>query len=162
MKKLVVIIITLLTLSATAIAQPRAVGARFAAGGWMGSEFSYQHNLNDAETQFLEVDLGLERYDGFRLTGTWNWDIWHPVITASGDWILYLGAGTTVGFIDYDGEEHFGYMIGAVAQVGLEYRFESVPLSFSADIRPALAGCHGLYKYGTYGLLPNIGIRYYF
>ena len=162
MKKTVIIIIAILALSATAIAQPRAVGARFAAGGWMGSEFSYQHNMNGAETQFLEVDLGLERYDGFRLTGTWNWDVWHPEMSSSGDWIFYLGAGTTLGFIDYDGEDHYGYMIGAVAQVGLEYRFDAVPLSFSADLRPSLGACHGLYKYGIYGLLPNISVRYYF
>jgi len=162
MKRIVILLIGLVGLAAIASAQPRAVGARFAAAGWMGSEFSYEHTVNSNGNQFLEVELGLERYDGFRLTGTWNWSVWHPEISASGEWSLYLGAGTTLGFLDYSGEDQYGYMIGAVAQVGLEYRFDSVPLSFSADIRPAIGACHGLYKYGTYGILPNIAVRYAF
>lgn len=159
MKKFLIILSCVLGLSLTAAAQPRAVGLRFPAMAAFGAEFSYQHEVGNA--QFIEFELGLERYNGFRTSGLWNWELANPEWTAEGAWTLYGGGGITLGFVEYDRNGNFGYMGGLTAQLGLEYRFE-FPLALSVDLRPTVGLCHGFYRYGTYGLIPNISARYYF
>lgn len=159
MKRLYILLIALLAFAATAAAQPRAVGLRLPGFGVFGSEFSYEHYIGDSN--FLEVDLGVQRYTGFQATGTLNWELWNPDFTDRGNWTVYAGPGLAMGFVEYNRKHHVDFMIGITAQIGLEYQFW-FPLALSVDIRPIVGACHGYYKYGNYGFIPNISARYYF
>jgi hypothetical protein len=60
------------------------------------------------------------------------WDfIYRPLGNEAFNW--YLGAGPFI-YIPFDEAHDFGF--GAIAELGLSYTFNSVPISISADWRP--------------------------
>ena len=173
-------------------AQPRAMGARLGANGL---EADYQHDIK--KNQFLEGNLGLDYgtmakgAPGLKATAVYNF-IWaRPAWTEPGSWAMYAGPGVSMGYVnDPDhvkvGEEvigfnHGGFMLGARAQVGVEYTFW-FPLQLSVDLRPTV-GMHvggkgykdpvtgtvlqtkaktGLYDGGFLGFIPSLSVRYRF
>ena len=179
MKKIFVILLGMLALSAAASAQPRAIGVRM---GW-GYELSFQYSF--AQYQFLQVDLGatVDPYlypDGARLTGTYNFIFSEPMWTSRGDWAWFAGVGAAVGIIhrpeysvNEEGEkvkkDYNYFMAGAVPQFGLEYTFW-FPLQLSLDIRPTIGvalgkgrGMGPFYMDGiTFGFIPTLSVRYRF
>lgn len=135
---------------ATAVAQPRAIGAQIG----YGIEFSYQHNLGD---NFLSVDAGVPGLFNPNVLGvegvvTYNWlnpfGADFPTIS-KGDWNWYMGVGGGLGArfhrYHYDGdgvsvstnkwENHV--FVGAAGRVGVEYNFW-FPLQLSVEWRPVL------------------------
>ena len=67
MKKVILALITLFTVSLSSVAQvePHAIGGRFGGGNYGGGfEISYQHGLGDANR--LELDLGMNSHHGYR------------------------------------------------------------------------------------------------
>lgn len=158
-------------------AQPRSVGALV---GATGAKLSYQHSVS-AE-QFVSIDAGVDLgynvsgHPGAKITGTYNF-IWaKPKWTKKGSWSIYAGPGISAGWAEdrvviKDGEERSnsfpdGFVIGAVGQVGLEYRFE-IPFQLALEIRPCI-GLHvtgrtaSFYDNGLLGFIPSLAIRYPF
>lgn len=188
MKRIIVILSSLLLLSGLVSAQPRAIGVRTG----FGHELSFQYSFQ--EYQFLQVDLGTVAFfpEGARLTGTYNFIFSEPQWTSRGDWAWYAGAGAALGVIHHnrtvevktttvvDGEQvtvvttkktGYNYLLaGVVPMFGLEYTFW-FPLQVSVDIRPTIgaqvgrkdAPANGFYMDGiTFGFIPSLSVRYRF
>ena len=143
MKKLVLLLVTVVGFFAAVIAQPRAIGGRI---GWT-VEASYQHGLGD--TRFLEIDAGLVGYYSAQAAVIHDWIFASPNWTSKGTWDWYAGVGGAVGlgwrpemryniYTGYYERHHYHYGFAGVAgQVGLSYTFW-FPLQLSVDIRPTL------------------------
>ncbi len=158
MKKLLVLIAFLgLTLSMSA--KPKAVGLRL---GYLGGDVSYQHSLN--EKSFLEGTVGFNPWYGFgvRSSVTYNYVLLQPKWTEKGDWALYVGAGIGGGF----GFRTKSYHVAVVPQLGLEYKFDNLPLQLSADIRPSIGMSGSGKNIGFYmnyfAFIPTLSVRYAF
>ena len=126
MKKLLAIAVALTAFVAVAAAQPRALGVRFGSPSFLpgfGAELSYQHGLGT--TNFIEFDLG---WSTAGINGTASWD--YILAEFGGGFNFYAGPGANLGLVgDY-------FFIGALAQVGLEYQFGTIPFNVSLDWRP--------------------------
>lgn len=169
-----VIIICYCTLSS---AQPKSIGIRT---GAYGTGISYQHHISSEK--FLSIDAGVDfGYNasgnpGTYINGTYNF-IWaSPQWTKNGSWKIYAGPGVSAGWVEdrcviKNGEErmnHFvkGLMLAISGQVGLEYNFE-FPLQLALEVRPCV-GAHladktlSFYDNGFLGIIPSLGLRYYF
>jgi hypothetical protein len=143
MKKVILMLSILLSLTNVLNAQVenKAIGLRLGSGFGYGAEISYQQPLSKINR--LELDLGLNSW-GFGLNGIYHW-VWDLSALADGfNWYAGFGAGI--------GSYNFGYVgnpngssnfsIGAVGQVGIEYKFE-VPLTLSLDYRPGMYFLNG-------------------
>ena len=113
-----------LTTSLNAQNLSKAIGLR---AGW-GAELSYQHPVSTSNR--IELDLGLNFLDGTHgifAVGIYQW-VWDLSRLAPGfNW--YAGAGPAVGLYTSS------FAVGAVGQVGIEYKFK-IPLQVSLDYRP--------------------------
>ena len=159
------------------LAQPKAIGIRI---GATGTDISYQHSFST--DQFIALDAGLDLGYGVsgklggRISGTYNF-IWaKPKWTKKGTWNIYAGPGLSAGWVQdrvviKAGEERSnafadGLVIGAVGQVGIDYRFE-IPLQLALEVRPCI-GMHfadktiSFYDNGFLGFIPALAIRYSF
>ena len=126
MKKILAIAVALTAFMAVAAAQPRALGVRFGSPSFnpgFGAELSYQHGLGT--TNFIEFDLG---WSTAGINGTASWD--YIIAEFGGGFNFYAGPGANLGLVgDY-------FFVGALAQVGLEYQFGTIPFNVSLDWRP--------------------------
>ena len=149
-KKTILIIVTILGFATAAAAQPRAVGAKL---GW-GADISYQHTMN---SNFMEVDLGLNNFNSLDFTVIYNFIIAQPEWTEVGEWSFYIGPGAAMGMKVF-GEENY-FHIAAAGMVGFEYAFP-FPLQLSFDFKPQLivGFGHGF----AWSMTPSIGVRYRF
>lgn len=149
MKKLIIVILSMIAFAAVASAQPRAMGVR---AGY-GVEVSYQHYLGVED--FLEADLGLVGNHGFYLTGIYNFNIGY-----AGPFSFYAGPGAQAGFYrksDKDG----GMMalnLAVGGQIGAEWAIPSAPINISLDWRPMFYLMHGGFGWDGFAL----GFRYRF
>ena len=133
MKKLLAIAVALTAFVAVAAAQPRALGVRFGSASYAagyGAELSYQHGLGT--TNFIEVDLGWSSVGGGCINGTASWD--YIIAEFGGGFNFYAGPGVNLG--TYGTPDGAKFAIGALAQVGLEYQFGTIPFNVSLDWRP--------------------------
>ena len=153
MKKLIVIVLSILTISAVASAQPKAVGLR---GGY-GAQLSYEHFSNAFGGDFLEFEVGLSSFNALHAEALVNYAL---AGNAGAGFCFYAGYGAAAGF---NFGENAGINVAAAAQVGIEYTFP-VPVQISLDIRPMLGITTAVEKgAGLYlGYYPAFGIRYAF
>lgn len=118
-----------------------AIGLRLGDGDGFGAEVSYQRAVGDDNR--LEFDLGIrdgKNFDGFRLTGLYQW-VWN--IDGGFNW--YAGVGGGVASYSYDNDFNNGRFnddynetfIYAAGDIGIEYNFD-IPLLISLDVRPEL------------------------
>lgn len=189
MKKSLILAAILAVVSvATAVAQPRAIGANI--GGSM--DLSYQHSLSEANMIDLSVNVPLLK-GGFGLGATATYDWINPFGTAipwseKGSWDWYLGVGVGAGVynpfstvdvpkvengvavVDKEGnivtkKEWVGSIYAGIAgHVGVAYNFW-FPLQLSVDYRPNIGvGIAGKKAYfndlGYTGI--TLGVRYLF
>lgn len=158
MKKLILILFVIAGMSATLSAQEydKAIGLR---AGYPWS-ISYKHFLN--ESNALELMAGYWSYGNsvfyswsyFSLGGAYL--IHKPTGWYDGiNW--YWGAGARAQFwsFDYDAsyldDEYDNFSFGLGGYIGLDYKFENIPLNVSVDAAPhiVIGGFHsGLRFYG--------------
>lgn len=144
MKKILVVVLSVLAFAAVASAQPRALGVRAGYGG----ELSYQHY---AGSNFVEADLGFLAGNGFYVTGIYDF-----VLGEAGPFNFYAGPGAQLGFYDYGDDSGFNAAI--VGQLGMEFQIPSAPINISLDWRPAFNFCYGGFGWNGFAL----GLRYRF
>ena len=144
MKKLILIIAAALTMSAVAVAQPKAVGIRLG----YGAEVSYQHILG--ADNFMEVDLGWFS-NGFSGSVAYDFNV-----AEAGNFGFYVGPQVSFGTLAYDGSTKFN--LGAGAQLGVEYEFD-IPLNISLDWKPTFYFVPGT-AFGWSSIA--LGLRYRF
>ena len=89
------------------------------------SGFTVRHFLD--ESHAIEGILGIN--DGIGFCGIYQWH--HPVETVP-HLTWFLGAG---GYAAFRNDEAF---IGGAGMVGLDYKFEQIPLNLSIDWKPEL------------------------
>ena len=148
MKKVILVALLSFLASAFAIAQPRALGLRFAYGG----EVSYQHSIG---SNFIEADLGISPSPAGKLNQFLLSAMFDFVPFSASGFSVYVGPGVQMGFYH---SEHYLYNFGVLAQVGVEYAFAGVPLNLSIDWRPAFQFPNAWFN-PTSGML---GVRYRF
>ena len=148
MKKTLLITLVALCSAAMLNAQPRAIGGRVG----YNIDFVYQHSLS--EKTFIELNAGtLGWWQGSHVDFIHEWIWLTPDWTPKGEWNWFAGVGANVGFKwndphivkDITGNyptvagayNNFGFMAGAIGNIGLEYTFW-FPLSLAFDFRPTL------------------------
>ena len=145
MKKILVVLVAVLGFAVAVAAQPRAIGARIG----YGAEVSYQHTLG--AQNFAEIDLGWSA--GFIEAGL-SYDF---SICPVGPLNFYAGPQVNFGLYNADGQS--GFLLGAGAQLGLEYAFEQIPLQLSLDWKPTFYFVPAT-AFGWQGIA--LGVRYLF
>lgn len=148
MKKLFLALVAVLAMAATANAQN--IGVRGVFGSSSGAEISYQHPLSGNR---LEFDLGWHSHEGYdyinlSVVYQWKWNL-------SGNFDWYAGLGGNAGMWSGNNESSLG--LGFLAQVGIEYNFQAIPLQASLDFRPQWDVLGSASGFG-YGLA--LGLRY--
>lgn len=160
MKKIILSAMMLMGLAFSTQAQEiskNALGLRLGDNDGFGGELSYQRGLSDKNR--LELDLGWRNsnnMDAFKLTGVYQW-VWN--IDGGFNW--YAGVGGGVGNwnnknADYD--KSFAFVAG---DLGIEYKFDEVPIQLSLDIRPELYFSDNYYG-DNFGPDLALGIRFTF
>jgi hypothetical protein len=123
MRKLVVMAVIALATYVSAYAQE--VGVRF--GGTNGAGGVALDGVFGTGPGRIHADLGFY-HGGAGIDVLWDF-IYKPLGGEAFNW--YLGAGPTT----YIGDD---FWLGLSGELGLEYRFKSVPISVGADWRPTL------------------------
>ncbi len=144
---------------ATAVAQPRAIGANIG----YGVDVSYQHSLGEAN--MLDLSVNIPMFSGIGATCTYDWI--NPFNTAipwneKGEWNWSLGVGAGLGIYGFKSPIFY---VGAVGHVGVEYNFW-FPMQLSVDWRPNIGpwiggGTAGFNVTGLYSGI-TLGVRYLF
>ena len=148
MRKILLTAVLALAAGIALSAQPREAGLR---AGY-GIEAVYQHSIGN---NFIEGDLGYW-HNCFNVAAAFDFVIAQPQWTTEGTWTFYAGPG--VGFSAAGGAAAFSIN----AQIGLEYAFESIPLSLSLDWRPSIVSFTAGGSYWLASWSPAIGVRYCF
>jgi hypothetical protein len=123
MKKL--FLIAAFTLTAYYFADAQEIGVRF--GGTNGAGGVALDGVFGTGAGRIHGDLGFYK-DGVGIDLLWDF-IYKPLGDEAFNW--YLGAGPTT----YIGND---FWLGVCGEIGLEYRFNSVPISLGIDWRPTL------------------------
>ena len=155
-KSILLVAILALVGTATAVAQPRAIGLNLG----YGIDLSYQHSLSDAN--MIDLSVNIPAFAGIGATATYDWV--NPFGTAipwneKGEWNWSLGVGAGLGIYGFNAP---AFYVGAVGHVGVEYNFW-FPLQLSVDYRPNIGwniGANHFNTAGFYGL--TLGVRYLF
>ena len=151
MKKLFIFALAVIACAITANAQ-----YRYASGPIVGSLYGGSYKMYCSDNIVLQTDLyvGLHKVAGKMffedidygaVCGEKHWDFalnpnvmyQAPICDVKVGWLNYFaGAGVSAGLaMEYGGSYVFG-KIGANAIAGIEYVFEGIPFSVSADFRP--------------------------
>lgn len=166
MYKIILAIITIVIISFTANAQveDRAIGLRLGGGNnGSGFEASYQHGLSDVNR--IEVDLGW----GSKNVGLFKTSVSVMSVAATYQWVFELDgalnwyAGPGAQFLLASTTNYTETSIGVGGQLGIEYNFNEndVPLILSLDTRPMIQfGDRN--AFGGFGFGIALGIRYTF
>lgn len=127
MKRLIIVLIAALGISAAASAQSYnwGVGLR---GGLFGGELTAKHYLSSDTAVNLYADLSFNGW-GFGLGG--DYEFCFP--TGASGLEFYVGPGANVGFF---GE---GLAVAVTGIAGLEYTFSQVPFALFMDYRPRIS-----------------------
>ena len=146
---------------ATAVAQPRSIGANIG----YGIDVSYQHSLGT--DNMIDLSVNLPAFSGIGATATYDWV--NPFGTAipwnnKGEWNWSLGVGAGAGVYDlFKKDVATTWYVGAVGHVGVEYNFW-FPLQLSVDYRPNIGVTNRAANWfntsGFYGI--TLGVRYLF
>jgi len=150
MKKGILLLSTfiVITLSTKAQDYTNAVGVRLGANSpAITSGFTIKHFLN--ETNAVEGIVGIAN-SGLGLCGLYEW--YHPIESVAHlKW--FIGAGGYASF------RRSTSAIGAAGIIGLDYKFEEVPLNLSLDWKPEL---NLITNVGFNGNTVGVAIRYVF
>ena len=136
---------------------------------------SIKSNAQEIGVRFGDVSGGSVAIDAIFSTGDFNrvhadvsfgngvaidmlWDfIYRPLGDEALNW--YMGLGPYLGILDgaHHDDDETDFNLGVAFEIGLEYRFESVPIAIGVDYRPTLEIIdHTDFHFGGFG----INIRY--
>jgi len=150
MKKIILILFPLL-IAANIFAQPRAIGLRV--GG--NQEITFQQYLGKDVKNFLQIDLGSFYFKGLQTTVTYNW-----LSAPNRNFSAFGGFGAGFGYSFKDNRWYPNFLnkqspnyeknvsksywfdryffTGIIGMIGVEYRFDKLPLAISLDYRPII------------------------
>ena len=125
MRKLIIAFVFVLSAGVTANAQE--LGLRF--GGFNGNGGVAIDGVF-ALGEFSRIHADVAFADGVYIDALWNF-LYRPLGGESFNW--YLGVGPSVALANDE------FYLSVPFEAGLEYQFNTIPLSLSVDYRPALA-----------------------
>lgn len=133
MKKLLLIVSIILASYTFSTAQE--LGVRF--GDVSGGSVAIDGVFSTGKFSRLHADISFGNGVGADLL----WDfLYRPLGSEAFNW--YVGVGPYLGVFDkdsdYEGNGGTDFNLGVVGEIGLEYRFNGLPISLSADYRPSL------------------------
>ena len=163
MKKVILSALMLIGLAFNAQSQDiskNALGLRIGDNDGFGGEVTYQRGLS--KNNRLELDLGWRNskdVDAFKLVGLYQW-VWD--IDNNFNW--YAGVGGGIGSWSYDkgGNSDSGTILLAAGDIGIEYKFDEIPLLLSFDFRPEIYFDSDKYREDSFGPDIALGIKYCF
>ncbi len=145
MKKTLIVFALIISATFAASAQNYNTGIGFRGGWYSGLTVKHFLNSNNAVEGILS-----SRYSTMHITGLYEFQ--KPFLDVDNlDW--YFGIGGTVGFYDWD------TAMGVNGVLGLEYSFDSAPLSIGLDWMPIVWIVNGDSFGGDSG---GISVRYTF
>lgn len=124
------VIITCITISTALAAQPytNAAGLRIETGKDGNAGFSFKRFI--ADTYALEGMLLSDMKEGVELSGLFEYQ--SPITGISPQLYWFGGAGLHIG----SWGEHDQFVAGIDGILGVEYKFDDIPLAISADWHP--------------------------
>ena len=154
MKKLCLFLFLSVASVSVVMAQPRSIGLRL--GG--NQELTFQQYVN-SESNFVQLDAGSFYFRGLQVTVTYNW-LSHSLNNPN--FSVYGGLGAALGYnwgdnawyhpLRFADKNDPAYAVkwanrvgvqryfftGVVGHLGIEYKFDDVPISISLDYRPLI------------------------
>lgn len=137
MKKVLILTAAMIiSISAFSQSYKQAIGIK------IGSTLALEYKLNLSPQNFLQFDLLLPwNTGGLYFSGFYNWK--YNMDTVPG-LSLYVGPGACLG-MDFDPNQFY---LSINAMLGVEYKFDTVPIALSLDITPGI------------GISPNYHLSY--
>jgi hypothetical protein len=123
MKKVILIVVVIIATCSYSFAQELGVRAGNISGGNVAIDGVF--GISKFSRMHADVSFG----HGVGVDALWDF-LYQPLGDQGLNW--YLGAGPYMRIAD-------PFWLGAAAEVGLEYRFKSVPLAIGLDWRPRLS-----------------------
>jgi len=143
MKKILLILAVVIV--SYSYSNSQEVGVRF--GDVSGGSVALDAVFSTGDFNRIHADISFG--NGVGIDALWDF-IYRPLGDEAFNW--YAGAGPYI-FIGSD------FNLGAVGEIGLEYRFNTVPISIGADYRPAFELIdHTSFHFGGFGF----NVRYRF
>lgn len=130
------VFMTIVTLAGITTTNAQELGLRF--GDISGGNVAIDAIFSSGEFNRLHADVSF----GNGVSAELLWDFFYrPLGDEAFFW--YMGVGPYLGIFDYDnGKNDQGdgteFNLGAVFEIGLEYRFNTVPIALGIDYRPSL------------------------
>lgn len=136
MKKIIIAIVAVFAMGATANAQFSGIGVRLGGGQGYNAELSTLWNVGNR----LEVDFGWGshkhyNYNDFTLTAIYQWT---GDLGSGLGWFAGIGARLAYWNWEIAGLKDDDVALGLAGQVGFEYKFSDAPIQLSLDIRPCV------------------------
>lgn len=163
MKKVILSAFMLIGLAFSAHSQDiskNAIGLRLGDNDGFNGEVTYQRGLS--KNNRLELDLGWRSsndVDAFKLVGLYQW-VWD--IDNNFNWYAGAGAGLGSWSSDYSGGSDSGTILLVAGDIGIEYKFDEIPLLLSFDFRPEIYFDSDKYREDSFGPDIALGIKYCF
>jgi hypothetical protein len=114
-----------------------AIGARFGTTYYDIVSFSYKKFTNAKGALEFNAGFGSHGYGGYNtatLSGALSYQ-WHFDIPVEGlKW--FVGGGATVFNTFSEGNDYEGFGFGLFPTGGIDYKFPTIPLNLTADVRP--------------------------
>jgi hypothetical protein len=85
--------------------------------------------------QFSRIHGDVSFGNGFGVDLLWDF-LYRPLGGEAFNW--YLGVGPYLGVFDNGKDDDTNFNLGAAFEIGLEYRFNSIPIALGLDYRPLL------------------------
>lgn len=133
MKKSIFKFLISLTIMAGGIITSNAqeLGLRF--GDVSGGNVAIDAIFSTGDFNRLHADVSFGNGVGADLL----WDFFYrPLGDEAFNW--YMGVGPYIGIFDYGKDDGTDFNLGAVFEIGIEYRFAGAPIALGADYRPSL------------------------
>ncbi len=169
------------------IDKPDAIGVGVGLNFGLSVDATYQHEIRQFIDDRIEINVGAflgKNEHGVKGSIFYQW-----LFPMSKTWNWYLGIGGTWGIIDYERLNHnyeadlgwdilgtgfgvgeydridtniSGHMIGAIGQVGIEYKFPHKPLQFTMSWQPTLKYAIRIEGYVLHPACFTAALRYRF
>jgi hypothetical protein len=118
-----IFLITLVFIFVSVVGYSQELGVRF--GDVLGNNVALDGLFRVGEFSRIHADLSFGN-NGVGVEALWDF-LYRPLGGEAVNW--YVGVGPSLGFFDT-------FILGASGEIGLEYKFNGVPISISGDWRP--------------------------
>lgn len=154
MKKTILLAFVLLLIgSTTAFSQQY----RHAVGLKLGYDFALTYKMNLSEANSIDLGVNLHPWGTFGLNvyGYYNWQ-WAINQVPGLSW--YVGPGAHIGFFSN------AFYLSINGLIGLEYKFQNIPLALSIDWGPGVGFVMAkeTFRVGFAGYYGGLGVKYTF